>query len=238
MKKLISICFLLLALSTFSKDINIGDLISINVSGVNREEIAKAFENPNFQLESIKEKNDIYTIKFRPYFVGKKTLYLGKQKLNIVTKSLLTEKENKIYPNLSDLSDTKLYCTKFPYRIIFFSITGILSLMFLISNIKRTKKERNISPEEIFQNKINSLSDIDWAFELSMAIREYIDNKLGTHYVNGFYTDILPITDDDIDFLCFLDTYKFSNDDSDIKEEAILKVKNIYSKIRGENNAI
>lgn len=238
MKKLIFICFLLFSIATFSKDINIGDLISINIKGVPKEEIYKAFENPSFQLEEVKENDNGYTVMFRPYFVGEKTLIIGNQKLNVVTKTLLKGDEKNIFHNLSDKSDTKLFNIEFPFSIVIFGILSLVSLVYLVANLLKFKKEKQFSPDEVFNNKLNSLTDDNWAFELSMAIREYIDSKFKTHYINGFYSLVGNITEDDVNFLTYLDTYKFSGDDKDIKAECIKKVKILYSKVRGENNGI
>lgn len=238
MKKLVFLCFLLFSIITFSKDVNIGDLISIDVKGVPKEEIYNAFENNEFQLQEIKDNDNGYTVLFRPYFIGEKSLIIGNQKLNVITKTLLNGDEKNIYNNLSDKSDMKLYNIKFPYEVFVFGILSLISLIYLVANIARFKKEKRFSPDEIFNNKLNSLTEEHWPFELSMAIREYIDNKYKTHYINGFYSLIGNINDDDIDFLTYLDTYKFSNDDQDIKEDCIKKVYALYSKIRGENNGV
>ena len=148
---------------------------------------------------------------------------------------MLTEKDKNIYDNLTDKSDTKLYNINFPYGVILSALFLILSAFYLLKSIRYKKSIKIPSPEQIFNENINNLNDSTWPFQLSMTIREYIDKKLNTHFVNGIYNVVPPLKNEDIDFLLFLDNYKFSGEEKNIKEKSIDTVKEIFNRIRGEN---
>ena len=116
--------------------------------------------------------------------------------LNI--KSVLEENDKEIYPHLSDNSDTILYKEKFPYTFIVGIILGVVSLLYLVKGIKLKKKEKYISPEEKFEKRVASINNETWDFDLSMAIREYIDSRYQTHFINGNYEVVGMIDSEDI----------------------------------------
>lgn len=239
MKKLISIfTFVFISFFSYCKDINVGDTISITANGISQQEITDAFKNSKFELESIEKENNGYLIKFKTFFPGKNELLIGNKKIIIDTKSVLTEKDKNIYDNLTDKSDTKLYNINFPYGVILSALFLILSAFYLLKSIRYKKSIKIPSPEQIFNENINNLNDSTWPFQLSMTIREYIDKKLNTHFVNGIYNIVPPLKNEDIDFLLFLDNYKFSGEEKNIKEKSIDTVKEIFNRIRGENNEI
>ncbi|MDO5788678.1 MAG: hypothetical protein Q4P79_04370 [Fusobacterium sp.] len=234
MKKII--IFLLISSLLLAKDINVGDLVRVHISGVEKDKIINEFKNSDLQLENLEKTDEGYILSIRGYKPGDSSITLGDKKLTLSIKSVLDEKDNEIYPHLTDNGDTLLYSQNFPYQIVVGTILGILSLIYLIKTFKFRKKEKILSPEEKFRKILTELSENDWEFQLSMAIREYIDKKYQTHFINGKYEVIGMINSEDIKFVNNLDRNKFSKENQLLKEETLKKVIEIYEKIRGDQN--
>ena len=234
MKKIV--IFLLISSLLLAKDINVGDLVRIHISGVEKDKIINEFKNSDLQLENLEKTDEGYILSIRGYKPGDSSITLGDKKLTLSIKSVLDEKDNEIYPHLTDNGDTLLYSQNFPYQIVVGAILGILSLIYLIKTFKFRKKEKILSPEEKFRKILTELSENDWEFQLSMAIREYIDKKYQTHFINGKYEVIGMINSEDIKFINNLDRNKFSKENQLLKEETLKKVIEIYEKIRGDQN--
>lgn len=234
MKKII--IFLLISSLLLAKDINVGDLVRVHISGVEKDKIINEFKNSDLQLENLEKTDEGYILSIRGYKPGDSSITLGDKKLTLSIKSVLDEKDNEIYPHLTDNGDTLLYSQNFPYQIVVGAILGILSLIYLIKTFKFRKKEKILSPEEKFKKILTELSENDWEFQLSMAIREYIDKKYQTHFINGKYEVIGMINSEDIKFVNNLDRNKFSKENQLLKEETLKKVIEIYEKIRGDQN--
>ena len=234
MKKII--IFLLISSLLLAKDINVGDLVRVHISGVKKDKIINEFKNSDLQLENLEKTDEGYILSIRGYKPGDSSITLGDKKLTLSIKSVLDEKDNEIYPHLTDNGDTLLYSQNFPYQIVVGAILGILSLIYLIKTFKFRKKEKILSPEEKFKKILTELSENDWEFQLSMAIREYIDKKYQTHFINGKYEVIGMINSEDIKFINNLDRNKFSKENQLLKDETLKKVIEIYEKIRGDQN--
>lgn len=234
MKKII--IFLLISSLLLAKDINVGDLVRVHISGVEKDKIINEFKNSDLQLENLEKTNEGYILSIRGYKPGDSSITLGDKKLTLSIKSVLDEKDNEIYPHLTDNGDTLLYSQNFPYQIVVGAILGILSLIYLIKTFKFRKKEKILSPEEKFKKILTELSENNWEFQLSMAIREYIDKKYQTHFINGKYEVIGMINSEDIKFINNLDRNKFSKENQLLKDETLKKVIEIYEKIRGDQN--
>lgn len=234
MKKII--IFLLISSLLLAKDINVGDLVRVHISGVEKDKIINEFKNSDLQLENLEKTDEGYILSIRGYKPGDSSITLGAKKLTLSIKSVLDEKDNEIYPHLTDNGDTLLYSQNFPYQIVVGAILGILSLIYLIKTFKFRKKEKILSPEEKFKKILAELSENNWEFQLSMAIREYIDKKYQTHFINGKYEVIGMINSEDIKFINNLDRNKFSKENQLLKEETLKKVTEIYEKIRGDQN--
>lgn len=234
MKKII--IFLLISSLLLAKDINVGDLVRVQISGVEKDKIINEFKNSDLQLENLEKTDEGYILSIRGYKPGDSSITLGDKKLTLSIKSVLNEKDNEIYPHLTDNGDTLLYSQNFPYQIVVGAILGILSLIYLIKTFKFRKKEKILSPEEKFKKILTELSENDWEFQLSMAIREYIDKNYQTHFINGKYEVIGMINSEDIKFINNLDRNKFSKENQLLKDETLKKVIEIYEKIRGDQN--
>ncbi len=227
--------FFLISSLIFAKDINVGDLIKFKISGIEKESIVEGFKNSKLQLENIEKSDDGYILSIRGYEVGENTVILGNKKLLFNIESVLTDSDKEIYPHLSDNSDSQLHSKTFPYLLILGGVLGVSSLIYLIKGIN-FKKNNSISPEKEFENKISNLSEVDWDFQLSMALRKYIDQKYQSHFLSGNYHTIGMIDNEDIAFINNLDIHKFSKEDSESKKEVLDRVMEIYNKIRGDHN--
>lgn len=148
MKKII--IFLLISSLLLAKDINVGDLVRVHISGVEKDKIINEFKNSDLQLENLEKTDEGYILSIRGYKPGDSSITLGDKKLTLSIKSVLDEKDNEIYPHLTDNGDTLLYSQNFPYQIVVGAILGILSLIYLIKTFKFRKKEKILSPEEKF----------------------------------------------------------------------------------------
>lgn len=236
MKKIIFLFFLIGNL-IFARNIYIGDKIKIEVSGMNISQIKDGFKNSKFSIDELKEiDKDKYEVIFHTFDIGENSLILGNKKITVDVKSSITPKDKDIYRDLSDLSNKKLYISKFPYINLISIVLFIGSLIYLLKNIKFYKKKRKIDKEEIYNNRMKNIDSKNWDENLSFAIREYIDNTYKTHFLNGFYEVKNKITEDDISFLNLLDEYKFSDKDGEYKEKYIKKVNVLHDKIRGDEN--
>ena len=216
MKKIM--IFLLISSLLLAKDINVGDLVKVKITGIEKEKIVEGFRKSNLELENIEKSENGYILSIRGYKVGENSLVLGDKKLTLNIKSVLEENDKEISPHLSDNSDTILYKEKFPYTFIVGIILGVVSLLYLVKGVKFKKKEKY------------------WDFDLSMAIREYIDSRYQTHFINGNYEVVGMIDSEDIKFINNLDRYKFSKDSRDLKEETLKRVREIFEKVRGDKN--
>ena len=222
MKKIM--IFLLISSLLLAKDINVGDLVKVKITGIEKEKIVEGFRKSNLELENIEKSENGYILSIRGYKVGENSLVLGDKKLTLNIKSVLEENDKEISPHLSDNSDTILYKEKFPYTFI------------VGKGVKFKKKEKYISPEEKFEKRVASINNETWDFDLSMAIREYIDSRYQTHFINGNYEVVGMIDSEDIKFINNLDRYKFSKDSRDLKEETLKRVREIFEKVRGDKN--
>ena len=193
---------------------------------MNKEEILEKIKK--IEIASSLLANEIFSGNYRSYFKG------NGMEFSDIRRYAPGDKE--ISPYLSDNSDTILYKEKFPYTFIVGIILGVVSLLYLVKGVKFKKKEKYISPEEKFEKRVASINNETWDFDLSMAIREYIDSRYQTHFINGNYEVVGMIDSEDIKFINNLDRYKFSKDSRDLKEETLKRVREIFEKVRGDKN--
>ena len=52
MKKILVILFITLSFALSAKDINIGDTVTLQITGVSKEKIMDSFKNTDFSIES------------------------------------------------------------------------------------------------------------------------------------------------------------------------------------------
>ena len=220
MKKIVLAFFLIFSLLISAKDINVGDSISFKISGVPKEEIIKEFEKSDFSIEKIKEDKDGNNI------------ILGNKNLEIDIKSILTSEDKEIYRNLSDMSNKKLYSDNFPYIFTGSIVIGILSLIIFIKSFKRGKKKEIIDYDKRFNSQMEILSQDKWAFDISYALREYIDSRYNSHFLNGNYEKKGVLTDEDIIFIQWLDSCKFSGNVQEEIETSRKKAFDIYKRVK------
>ena len=234
MKKAAVLLFLILTFTVPAKDINIGDKIILKLSGVSKEKAVEAFKNSNFSIEAVKDSKDgDIILAVRGFKTGENSIIIGNKNVVFDVKSVLTPEDKEIYLDLSDKSNKDLYLHEFPYISLISGAAGITALIFLLKGIKRRKKEKSSSPDERFKNHMNLLSDNNWAFDISYAVREYIDSRYNLHFINGIYEKAGKLDDEDIMFIQWLDNYKFSLQNENHLGESRKKAFDIYNKIKG-----
>ena len=232
MKKIVLAFFLTFSLLISAKGINVGDSISFKISGVPKEEIIKKFEKGNFSIEKIKkDKNGNFLVTVKGFNLGKNNIILGNKNLEIDIKSILTSEDKEIYRDLSDMSNKKLYSDNFPYIFTGSIIIGLLSLIMLIKTFKRGKKKEVIDYDKRFNAQMEILSE-RWAFDISYALREYIDSRYNSHFLNGNYEKKGVLTDEDIIFIQWLDSCKFSGNVQEEIEASRKKAFDIYKRVK------
>ena len=232
MKKIVLAFFLTFSLLISAKDINVGDSISFKISGVPKEEIIKKFEKGNFSIEKIKKnKNGNFLVTVKGFNLGKNNIILGNKNLEIDIKSILTSEDKEIYRDLSDMSNKKLYSDSFPYIFTSSIVIGFLSLIMFIKTFKRGKKKEVIDYDKRFNAQMEILSE-RWAFDISYALREYIDSRYNSHFLNGNYKKKGVLTDEDIIFIQWLDSCKFSGNVQEEIEASRKKAFDIYKRVK------
>ena len=232
MKKIVLAFFLAFSLLISAKDINVGNSISFKISGVPKEEIIKEFEKSNFSVEKIKkDKNGDFLVTVKGFNLGKNNIILGNKNLEIDIKSILTSEDKEIYRDLSDMSNKKLYSDNFPYIFTSSIVIGFLSLIMLIKTFKRGKKKEVIDYDKRFNAQMEILSE-RWAFDISYALREYIDSRYNSHFLNGNYEKKGVLTDEDIIFIQWLDSCKFSGNVQEEIEASRKKAFDIYKRVK------
>lgn len=232
MKKIVLAFFLTFSLLISAKDINVGDSISFKISGVPKEEIIKKFEKGNFSIEKIKkDKNGNFLVTVKGFNLGKNNIILGNKNLEIDIKSILTSEDKEIYRDLSDMSNKKLYSDSFPYIFTSSIVIGFLSLIMFIKTFKRGKKKEVIDYDKRFNAQMEILSE-RWAFDISYALREYIDSRYNSHFLNGSYEKKGVLTDEDIIFIQWLDSCKFSGNVQEKIEASRKKAFDIYKRVK------
>lgn len=233
MKKIVLAFFLVFSLLISAKDINVGDSISFKISGVPKEKIIREFEKNSFSIEKIKEDKDgNFLVTVKGFNLGKNNIILGNKNLEIEIKSILTPEDKEIYRDLSEISNKKLYLDRFPYIFTGSIVIGLLSLIIFIRTFKRGKKKEIIDYDKRFNSQMEILSQDKWAFDISYALREYIDSRYNSHFLNGNYEKKGVLTDEDIIFIQWLDSCKFSGDIQEEIEASRKKAFDIYKRVK------
>lgn len=206
MKKIAMGIFLLLSLSAFSKEYNIGDKITLKIDGdISKSEIEKSLEDYNVSsLE--KDKDGSYIVTFTTYKVGENEIQLGDKKIKIDVVSTLDPSEKEIYEALSNPNNAYIE-TDYPHLGILATVAGVIAVVtaFLMHLVDRAK-----NPYIIFKKGMSKVNELNWKEKISLELRRYIDNMYGTNFLGGEYIKIDPLIDEDIDFIKNMDYLKFA----------------------------
>ena len=168
-----------------TKPIYIGDKINLKIENLSQEEISQAFKN--FHIDKVQDEK----ISFRTFKTGENIIDLGENQINLIVTSTITPDDKNIYPNLSDMSDTKVINLNFPFGFFIGASIFIISLVGIIKNlIHRKKLDKILDPKEKCRNILNSLSNDNFPFEISFALREYIDKIYKASFLSGVYMEI------------------------------------------------
>lgn len=215
-----------------TKPIYIGDKINLKIENLSQDEISQAFKD--FYIDKVQDEK----ISFRTFKTGENIIDLGENQINLEITPTITSDDKNIYINLSDMSDTKVINPNFPFSFIIGASIFIVSLVGIIKNlIHRKKLAKTLDPKEKCKNILNNLSGDNFPFEISFALREYIDKIYKTSFLSGIYMEINNIDKKDIEFLKSLDYYKFSKDNSYDKELLKRRAWAIFNKLEeGDKN--
>lgn len=215
-----------------TKPIYIGDKINLKIENLSQEEISQAFKD--FHIDKVQDEK----ISFRTFKTGKNIIDLGENQINLIVASTITPDDKNIYPNLSDMSDTKVVNPNFPFVFFIGASIFIISLIGIIKNlIHRKKLAKTLDPKEKCRSILNSLSNDNFPFEISFALREYIDKIYKTSFLSGVYMEINNIDKNDIEFFKSLDYYKFSKNNSYDREVLKERAWTIFNKLEeGDKN--
>lgn len=209
-----------------TKPIYIGDKINLKIENLSQEEISQAFKD--FYIDKVQDEK----ISFRTFKTGENIIELGENQINLEITPTITSDDKNIYINLSDMSDTKVVNPNFPFSFIIGASIFIVSLVGIIKNlIHRKKLAKTLDPKEKCKNILKNLSGDNFPFEISFALREYIDKIYKTSFLSGIYMEINNIDKKDIEFLKSLDYYKFSKDNSYDKELLKRRAWAIFNKL-------
>lgn len=230
MKRLVIIIFIFATTLVMGRDIYIGTPVVLKVEDIGLETLRSELEEQGVELEESKVVGSSAYLKVRLYKVGENKITLNGTPIIIdVRSALLGEKE--IVANLDDGSNLVGEKEMFPFLFLIGVIAGIVSLMSI-----RYKKVKNISPQEIFYSEMDNIGS-DYSYDISRALRVYIDSLLGSKLISGEYSKL----DKDIkDFLYELDYQKFSSRKNFtkelLKERAISIARDIEG--RGEDRNV
>lgn len=215
-----------------TKPIYIGDKINLKVENLSQNEISQAFKD--FYIDKVQDEK----ISFRTFKTGENIIDLGENQINLEITPTITSDDKNIYINLSDMSDTKVVNPNFPFSFIIGASIFIVSLVGIIKNlIHRKKLAKILDPKEKCKNILNNLRGDNFPFEISFALREYIDKVYKTPFLSGVYIEINNIDKDDIDFFKSLDYYKFSKNSSYDREILKERAWEIFNKLEeGDKN--
>ncbi|MGF6907577.1 hypothetical protein [Fusobacterium sp. PH5-44] len=244
-KKITFTLIFMFSFLSYGKNIMIGDQILLKVKGTSIMEIEKAFDQLSKEKEIVidginVEPDGSVVAKFRSFSIGENDVKIGNKSVKFIVSSSLTEEEQKsenkeIFLNMSDKSDQNLYWEGIPSGGII-GISILLCLFIrLIKKLEMKKKLLKENPYEKFENGMKLLSKDKWQYEISYLLREFIDYKYKSHFLNGEYKEIGNIKREDIEFIAQLDNYKFAPKNKDLNayvKKISCKAYEIYNKIK------
>lgn len=230
MKKLIISLFFMISLLCFSKEYNIGDKITLQISGkIDKNQIESSLKD--YKIDSIlKDDEGNFIVTFTTYKVGENEVVLGDKKLKIDVVSTIDESDENIYDALSNPNNQYIE-NDYPHMGILSLIAGVL---IIITGIAMYLIDRAKNPYIIFKKEIEKTDSNNWRENISLSLRKYIDSIFFSNFLGGEYTIISPLTEDDIKFIKELDYLKFSNKKDGDYLEYKSKAIEIVEKIRKE----
>lgn len=228
MKKII--VFVLLLFSIYGESsIYVGDPIELRIGATMVEkELRDVFKD--FYIEDIKDFEDYYNIKIRAKKPGDFILNIDNTQVTIKVLPTATSNE-EFKEELTDGSNLLPKSPTFPYYIL---LAPVFIFLIIRSGMSFKKDKRIvIDPDREFRASMAKLSEENFLFDLSYALRRYLDRKSGSNTLYGeFDGEYMDIGD----FLGKVEELKYSKKDYD-RQEIKEEVMRIYNKLRGDVNA-
>lgn len=227
LRKLILILCLCFSTLSFAKEINVGDLIKLKIKKeITKDNLIESFSK--FEIESVEEDGENYFISFRIYEIGKHRVEIMGNLLTIEVKSLLTEETKDISLSMENGENLKLkkLDKPFPFELLYLIPVLLLVTLVALYIKKRVKKAKELSPLEEINMNLSNLTDDDYYYQLSYALRKYIDRIKGTKLLSGNYYENCVEFNKEIDNLIkALDQQKFNPIASLVEEREKTKQK-------------
>lgn len=208
------------------KELYFGEKFKIGTGNIEEEALQEILKEFHIEKITQEDKNFKREITLRTLSNKPKVIKLGEIKYEINTLTNLKEEENEIYKKLQ--SAPHIWLLPLGLALLIFSIV----LFFW-----REKKKKIYTPMEIFQMKMKNLPQEEWSFQISSALREFIDGTLGTKFLQGVYEEKSPLTEEDIQFLKEVDYMKYSGKTfENMRENHMEKAMDIAKKIGEAKN--
>ncbi|WP_320048045.1 hypothetical protein [uncultured Ilyobacter sp.] len=199
MKKLIVIFIILINSLTFSKDIQIGDLISLQMKSrdgiLKEEDIKEAFDPEIFYLEKIEKEGDSFNVNLRVFKPGIHEVDLKGNVLKFDVNSVLKDPQSTVIAyNMENRKNLSLTPLKTPFPLGIFCILSLILIIFgmvyLGVRFWRRKGGGQLTPFQEFEKNISHLeTDSEKFYEsLSYFLRKYLDSRFDVNYLSGDYS--------------------------------------------------
>ncbi|WP_432409129.1 hypothetical protein [Wukongibacter sp. M2B1] len=228
---LICICISTTLSTAESRNIYIGDLITLEIKsqGISQEEIIDALKE--FEIMEIEVLDDGYKVTLRSFETGEKTITIGDQDIDIIIVSTLDDiqREDIYEGDLTPRGGGRVI----PWLIIYMVVMGIFiisGIVLLISKIKKRRTQEK-SPYESFKIALElvDISDTSALVEMTAIFKQYIQEIFHCKIIGKTSNEIMieveqieetsPYRLDIHNWLTRCDTYKFSG--LDVKKEQI-----------------
>ncbi|MGL6101160.1 MAG: hypothetical protein ACRCZ9_00050 [Fusobacteriaceae bacterium] len=203
------------------KEVYFGEKFEIKSQNLESENLKDILKD--FYIEKLSEGRVSLekTVQLRSLTKDIKKINIGEKIYEIKTLTHLKDGESEIYSKLQNAPENWM---------LIVAVTLIILSAFLF--FWRDKKKKVLEPIEVFRRKIENISEERWQYEISFALREFIDKSLGTKFLQGIYEKKNLISDSDIEFIKSMDLKKYSGKISeDDREIWIRKSSDIVDKI-------
>jgi hypothetical protein len=180
---LISLVLLISSMTALAEErsIYVGDLINIEIETESHSEDDIRDRFKDFEIVDIKDTSRGYLLTLRSFEIGKKTVEIDNNQIEIQIKSTLNELDrDKIYEGDSGV---KNHGFSFNYSYIFYLLVGVFLLTGCISLLQyiKSRKTGSISAYHVFKREMNkiSLEERESFVIMTLNLKNYLETKYG-----------------------------------------------------------